>query len=173
MTRERYEKVMLFFGEREKLSRALGLFDRGITDVIVIVYVIEIILSVYRSTSDLLAVVIVPGISFILVSVFRTGFNAQRPYEKYGIPSALKKNTQGVSFPSRHVFSVFVIGMSAYYYVPALGLAVFLLGIIQAVIRVLGGVHFIRDVLAGALSGLLLGYVGFYIIFSQNFAQIQ
>ena len=90
MTRERYEKVMLFFGEREKLSRALGLFDRGITDVIVIVYVIEIILSVYRSTSDLLAVVIVPGISFILVSVFRTGFNAQRPYEKYGIPSALK-----------------------------------------------------------------------------------
>ena len=48
----------------------------------------------------------------MVVSVSRKIINEPRPYEKYGVPPVLDKDTSGKSFPSRHVFSVFVIAVT-------------------------------------------------------------
>lgn len=107
--------------------------------------------------------VAVPAVSFILVSLFRTGYNAPRPYELYGFTPLLPKDTKGKSFPSRHVFSIFVIASSvAGIWLPA-GLALLGMGIILAGLRVIMGVHFPRDVLAGALIGIFVGVAGILI----------
>ena len=114
----------------------------------------------------LLYALFVPGISFVLVSVFRHIVNAPRPYEVFdGVP-VIAKDTLGKSFPSRHAFSIFIIGMAFCACCPLAGAGpiILLLGVALAIIRVIAGVHFPRDVIAGALAGILLGYVGFWVL---------
>lgn len=110
---------------------------------------------------EMLLCVVVPAVSFVLVSVFRKFYSAPRPYEILDIQPLIKKNTKGKSFPSRHVFSVFMIGMTYFYmYWPA-GIAIGILGIALAYVRVVGGVHFPKDIAAGALIGILSGILYF------------
>lgn len=108
-------------------------------------------------------VLLVPGVSFILVSLSRNYINAPRPYEVLDIAPIIEKNTKGRSFPSRHVFSAFIIATSLYHVSVTVGIAIMVIGIILAIVRVVGGVHFPRDVIAGALLGILLGKIGFYL----------
>lgn len=108
----------------------------------------------------------VPAISFVLTSILRNAVNAQRPYEVLNIKPAISKKTKGKSFPSRHTFSIFVIGVTfcACCPMPAIGCVVLALGVCLAVLRVLAGVHFVRDVVAGAVLGIACGVVGFWIL---------
>ena len=66
--------------------------------------------SFYKKDPDAVRALLVPGISFGAVSLFRWAFRAPRPYEVFETTPVIKKNTKGKSFPSRHVFSIFVIG---------------------------------------------------------------
>lgn len=109
--------------------------------------------------------VLVPGVAFVVVSLFRRVYNAPRPYEKMDIRPLIPKDTHGRSFPSRHVFSIFIIGMCFTQVSPILAGLIFLAGIFLAIVRVIGGVHFIGDVIAGALLGIFIGILGFYFIF--------
>ena len=99
----------------------------------------------------------------VLLSLARRALNRPRPYEVYDLPPLLHKETQGKSFPSRHVFSICVIGTSLLYILPPLGAALLVLGALLAVARVVSGVHFVRDVVSGAVSGVLSAVIGFSI----------
>lgn len=110
-------------------------------------------------------VLIIPMLSFILVSIFRSYKNAPRPYELLEIEPIINKATKGNSFPSRHVFSIFVIAMTLYYVSNPVGIALMIIGIVVSVVRVLGGVHFPKDVGAGAVIGILCGIIGWNLIF--------
>nr|WP_276515602.1 phosphatase PAP2 family protein [Tissierella carlieri] len=106
-------------------------------------------------------VFLTPGISFMLVSSFRNHTDFPRPYEVLDIVPIINKSTKGRSFPSRHVFSAFVIAMTLYYISVPVGVILMFAGIILAIVRVLGGVHFPRDVVVGAMIGILFGMIGF------------
>lgn len=103
------------------------------------------------------------GVSFAALSLARQALNFPRPYEVYGLPPLLHKETQGKSFPSRHVFSICVIGTSLLYILPPLGVVLLILGALLAAARVVSGVHFVRDVAAGAALGVLSAVIGFSI----------
>lgn len=103
--------------------------------------------------------VLVPGITFLAVTVFRSCFHARRPYEIYDFKPLIAKDTKEKSFPSRHVFSIFVIGSTLAWFYPAVGILICLMGCVLAAIRVLVGVHFPKDVIAGALIGMVCGAV--------------
>ena len=105
--------------------------------------------------------ILVPGVSFVAVSVFRSICPARRPYEELAIQPLLVKETKGKSFPSRHVFSAFVIAVTVFYTCHPLGIFLGICSLLLAVSRVLGGVHFTKDVLAGAVSGILCGMLLF------------
>lgn len=109
---------------------------------------------------------LVPSFSFVAVSLFRKALNAPRPYEVFGLPPVINKKTKGKSFPSRHAFSIFVIGMTflATCPLPWAGWLILALGICLAIVRVLAGVHFPRDVVAGALAGIGCGVLGFWVV---------
>jgi membrane-associated phospholipid phosphatase len=87
----------------------------------------------------------------------------------YDTPPAIPKDKKGSSFPSRHVYSAFAIAFAfawngSVLEIPAVvGLAAVLalLGVLLAVIRVLSGIHFLSDVLAGAAWALLVSVVGY------------
>ena len=81
----------------------------------------------------------------------------------------LEKDTKGKSFPSRHVFSVFVIAVTVFVRNPVAGCILAMIGIMIAVIRVIGGVHTVWDVTAGAAVGILSGVIGYYMLPYRGF----
>ena len=62
------------------------------------------------------------------------------------------------------MFSSAVISCAFLYTVSCLGAIGLLITVWLAVMRVLGGVHFPRDVIAGFCIGLLSGWVGFVLL---------
>ena len=107
------------------------------------------------------------GIPFIAVSLMRYLINSPRPYEVLDIDEfkvMREERKSGRSFPSRHVFSAFLIGMLWLPYSVPFGVAALMLGAFLGAGRVLLGIHFIRDVIAGAAIGIVSGLIGILIL---------
>ena len=110
---------------------------------------------------------VMAAIPFGIVSVMRLIINTQRPYEVFDIEELAPLRAErksGRSFPSRHVFSAFLIGVMWLPYSVWFGLAAIILGAFLAVERVLLGIHFVKDVAAGAAIGALSGLVAILIL---------
>lgn len=105
----------------------------------------------------LFTTVLIMGGGFFLFSLGRRLYNRPRPYQTWDIQPLIKKDSLGKSFPSRHVFSATVIAMLALMINPWLGGTMLFLAAILAILRVLGGVHYPSDVLAGYVIGILVG----------------
>lgn len=163
MTSRQYEALSAPF-RSETGKRILNQVNFLMTRLCYVAYPVSlIVLGVWRD-ERLLRAVLVPAISFVLLSVFRKWINAPRPYQVLDIRPLIRKDTQGKSFPSRHVFSVFVIAMTFLWLLPPLGAVFLAMGVVLAACRVIGGVHWPRDVAVGALVGIVSGIIGFWMI---------
>lgn len=154
---QRYEQWAAPLRGRPGVVRALNIVNRGI---VIVFYVAYALLLGWACVSDpwrLVPLVGVTAVGFVAVSFFRRRFNAPRPYECCSIAPLIARDGAGKSFPSRHTFSAFAIAAS--WFAASVPVAVVLLvaaGVL-AVCRVLGGVHFPRDVVAGAFIGSATG----------------
>ncbi|MDD6023371.1 MAG: phosphatase PAP2 family protein [Oscillospiraceae bacterium] len=165
MTEEIYRRWTAPFRSHPAAAVALRGLNKALTLLCYVGYPLLLGLVFFRWPLGLfLRAILVPGISFAAVSVFRSKLSAPRPYEVLNIDPLIHKDTRGKSFPSRHVFSVFVIAATWLYFYPAAGIGFLIAGVLLAIVRVLGGVHFPRDVLAGAFLGLLSGWIGMWLI---------
>ena len=104
------------------------------------------------------------AVPFVLVSVFRHLIDAPRPYELYDFYDEPPKNKKGKSFPSRHVFSAFLIAALWVIKSPVIAASLAVFGVILAINRVITGIHFVRDVVAGAIIGIVSGVLGILIV---------
>ncbi|MCF0142167.1 MAG: phosphatase PAP2 family protein [Parasporobacterium sp.] len=168
MSQERTLEIISYISARTALVKAFKVFDKVITYCTVLLYVAFLIYATVVGVNGdftlLARSIIIPGVSFILVSLFRKALSAKRPYEVYDFKPVLDKDTVGKSFPSRHVFSIFMISM-VYLQVSLVGaLLIGVMGLILALVRVLTGVHFVRDVIAGALVAFAFALLGALII---------
>ena len=68
------------------------------------------------------------------------------------------------SFPSGHSISAFAIAVPIGLFYPALIVPMLLLAVSIAASRVILGMHFLSDVIAGCLIGALLGYSSFALL---------
>lgn len=162
MTREQYEKLSKPFRNHEMERNVILTMDKILTVLIFAAYPVLLVWLWYEMPiKELLKCIFVPGVSFLLVSAFRALYSAPRPYEKLDIQPLIPKETKGKSFPSRHVFSTFMIGMTFFYVYKPLGIGIGIIGLLMGFIRVAGGVHFPKDVAAGAIIGILCGMLYF------------
>ncbi len=116
MTQQQYEKWSYVFRKEEKRIRFLNRADRMITACVFLSYPgLLLYLFGTKRFFELFFCAAIPAVSFAAVSAFRAVYSAKRPYEVLDIQPLIKKETEGKSFPSRHVFSVFIIGMSFFY----------------------------------------------------------
>ena len=153
MNQQTYRKITDGIRGLENGEKIVQFINSIATKIVYMAYVVGIIILF----------VAVTAISFILVSIVRRFINSERPYTMYDFKPIIEKNKKGESMPSRHVFSAFIIGMAFLYIgeIP-LGIIVFVCGLIIAIVRVISGVHFPKDVIVGALVGILCGAVGFF-----------
>lgn len=164
MTKEQYIKITAPLRENEEKTKRITSANQILTSLIYCVYPLYLVMLFIEKSALLMRSILVPAISFVLLTVVRRMINAPRPYEKFGIPPVIEKDTKGKSFPSRHVFSVFIIAFTIFVSHRGAGIMIALIGVAVAIIRVFGGVHEPKDVVAGAIAGILSGVVGFYIL---------
>ena len=110
---------------------------------------------------ELATYIMVPALGFILLTLVRKWINQPRPYETWGIVPLLEKDSSGNSMPSRHVFSATIISMACLHANLPAGLILLLLSALLGLVRVLGGVHYPKDVLVGYACGFLWGILFF------------
>ena len=110
---------------------------------------------------ELATYIMVPALGFILLTLVRKWINQPRPYETWGIVPLLEKDSSGNSMPSRHVFSATIISMACLHANLPAGLILLLLSALLGLVRVLGGVHYPKDVLVGYACGLIWGILFF------------
>ena len=158
-----YREITERIKNNNGLVTALNLLDKAITYITVLAYVAFLIYGFLQIPEDkgllLYRSILIPGVSFIIVSVYRKLLSAPRPYEVYDFAPALKKDTKGKSFPSRHVFSIFIVAFTILQVSYGIGALICVLGVILAIIRVIGGVHFIKDVVAGFFIALIISII--------------
>ncbi len=163
MTAEQYERWSAWWRAHEGALKALLAVNRGLRYLGYLMYPLLLVLVAIFDLPSLPKLVVVPLLGFLVVSGFRAAFDAPRPYELLDIDPLIKKATVGQSMPSRHLFSMAMIAMCWLYWCAPVGVVLLLLCAVMGYIRVVGGVHFPRDVIAGALGGVILG-LSFWII---------
>lgn len=165
MTKETYIRITEPLRNNPKRAAVIHICNRILTGLVFVSYPALLLWLFRNQEQSLIRAILVPFDSFIILTIFRVFVNAKRPYEVFDIPPVIAKDTRGRSFPSRHVFSVFIIAMTFFAVcpVPVFGGVIFVLGILLAVVRVFAGVHFPRDVIAGAIFGITAGYIGYFL----------
>lgn len=159
-----YEKLLRHIKGSQKTVFILKLYGYLATVMCVLVF-IYLFLAFYEiSIAALVGLLVTLGVPFLSVSLVRRLIDSPRPYEIYDIYDIPPKKKKGSSFPSRHAFSIFAIGTLCLFVHPLIGAATLVLGIIMCVSRVLLGIHFIRDVVAGALIGVISSLIGAFIL---------
>ena len=157
------EKLLKNIYKNKKLTRIFKL----ISDLAVFSSVLGFGILLYAAFSESAAVVfgvlVTLGAPFVAVTLIRRFINCKRPYEIYDFYEAKPKEKSGKSFPSRHAYSSFVISVLVCFIYPTAGSVLVFLSILMCFLRVLLGIHFIRDVLCGAFIGALSAILGNYI----------
>ena len=145
------------------LLSLLRTFNRFMTVVMPIVY-LTLLATTYLQQGlgkQVLIYVFVPALGFVILSFLRKKINAPRPYEEWTIKPLLDRDSPGQSMPSRHVFSATIISMACLHASLSVGVILLVLSVFLGLVRVLGGVHYPKDVLVGYACGLVWGVIFF------------
>ena len=103
MTAEQYERWSAWWRAHEGALKALLAVNRGLRYLGYLMYPLLLVLVAIFDLPSLPKLVVVPLLGFLVVSGFRTAFDAPRPYELLDIDPLIKKTTVGQSMPSRHL----------------------------------------------------------------------
>ena len=161
---EWYRRISAPFRE-EIAVQAINVLDRALVVAIAAIYGIAIVVLIATGNAfGALRVIIVPAITFALVSYLRDRYDAPRPYELYDIDPIIVKDTRGKSMPSRHVASAVIIAFALAWIHLDWGVLAFVACAIVVFTRIVGGVHFPKDVISAAALSLACGFIGFVLI---------
>ena len=166
MTKDTYIKITRPFRNNPTMARGIHIANKICTLTMYLAYPLLALYMFWQKDASVARVLIVPSNSFIILSVFRYMVNRPRPYEKFDMPPVIAKDTKGKSFPSRHVFSAMVIAMTFLLASPWswLGVIFVVVAVLLAMVRVLSGVHYPSDVIAGAAFAVVAAVLGYVVM---------
>lgn len=161
--KNRYERLLWHVYKNDTLAEMLKIASYAIVLLTVYAFFTRIV-GLIETPMEIVKLLTVTGVPFVLVSILRRVINAPRPYELLEFYEKKPKGKSGRSFPSRHVFSVFVIATVLVTWNPTVAVLLFAAGVLLALLRVALGIHFVRDVVAGALIGAASGGIGLAVL---------
>ena len=160
---EWYDHIAGKIENRPIFLRLLRAFNRFMTVVMPIVYLTLLATTYFQEGfgEQVLMYVFIPASGFVILSFLRKKINAPRPYEVWEIIPLLDRDSPGQSMPSRHVFSATIISMACLHASLSVGVILLVLSTFLGLVRVLGGVHYPKDVVVGYICGLVWGVIFF------------
>ena len=157
--------LLIWVKERRRLSLLLRSLSYVSVTLIAAAGAVTVYSAYRASLLSAVGLLISLGVPFVAVTLLRRIINAARPYEVYSdVFDTVPKRRSGASFPSRHAYSAFAIAVCAFPVSAYLGCALLIISAVLCVSRVLLGVHFVRDVAAGALIGIISQIIGLLLI---------
>ena len=161
MNEQQYRTVIGWFNARPAAKKALRAVSTGAVAAVYLLYLgLLAWLAWHAMWAPLGVTAVVPAAAFVVGTALRAAINRPRPYTKYGFVPLFPKDKTGQSMPSRHCFSAAAIAGTAWYVLPPLGAVLAVLGVLIAISRVVTGVHYISDVLAGLAFGSVFAVLG-------------
>ena len=160
---EWYDHIAGNIGNKPFLLSLLRTFNRFMTVVMPMIY-LTLLATTYLQEGlgkQVLIYVFIPASGFVILSFLRKKINAPRPYEEWDIKPLLDRDSPGQSMPSRHVFSATIISMACLHASLTMGMICLILSAFLGLVRVLGGVHFPKDVVVGYICALVWGVIFF------------
>ena len=160
---EWYRNISSRLTSHPTLLFLLRSFNRLMTVAMPLVY-LTLLVTTYLQLGlgkQVVVYLLVPATGFVILSLFRKKINHPRPYETWDICPLLEKDSSGQSMPSRHVFSATIISMAYFHAWTLIGMILLICSGVLALVRVLCGVHYPKDVLVGYVCGLLWGFLFF------------
>ena len=150
-------------GNKPFLLSLLRTFNRFMTVVMPIIYLTLLaIIYLQQGLGKQVGIYLfIPASGFVILSFLRKKINTPRPYEKWDIKPLLDRDSPGQSMPSRHVFSATIISMACLHASLTMGMICLTLSAFLGLVRVLGGVHYPKDVVVGYICGLVWGVIFF------------
>ena len=160
---EWYDRIAGNIENKPFLLSLLRTFNRFMTVVIPMIYLTMLATTYFQEGlgRQILIYVFIPASGFVILSFLRKKINALRPYEVWEIVPLLDRDSPGQSMPSRHVFSATIISMACLHASLSVGVILLVLSALLGLVRVLGGVHFPKDVVVGYICGLVWGVIFF------------
>ena len=160
---EWYDNIAANIKNKPFLLSLLRTFNRFMTVVVPIVYLTLLTTIYFREGfgKQVLMYVFIPASGFVILSLLRKKINTPRPYEEWGIKPLLDRDSPGQSMPSRHVFSATIISMACFHASLSVGVILLVLSAFLGLVRVLGGVHYPKDVVVGYMCALVWGVLFF------------
>ena len=160
---EWYDHIAGNIENKPFLLSLLRTFNRFMTIVMPIVY-LTLLTTIYFQEGfgkQVLMYVFIPASGFVILSFLRKKINAPRPYEEWTIKPLLDRDSLGQSMPSRHVFSATIISMACFHASLSLWVILLVFSAFLGLVRVLGGVHYPKDVVVAYICGLAWGMIFF------------
>ena len=160
---EWYDKRKSSLLQHPQLLQLMRVFNRMMTVLMPLAY-LTLLGTNFVSKGvgkELSAYILVPAFGFVLLTLVRKWINQPRPYEVWEIIPLLDRDSPGQSMPSRHVFSATIISMACLHASLTMGMICLTLSAFLGLVRVLGGVHFPKDVVVGYICGLVWGVLFF------------
>ena len=160
---EWYDHIAGNIENKPFLLSLLRTFNRFMTVVMPMIY-LTLLATTYLQEGlgkQVLIYVFIPASGFVILSFLRKKINAPRPYEEWDIKPLLDRDSPGQSMPSRHVFSATIISMACLHASLTMGMICLTLSAFLGLVRVLGGVHYPKDVVVGYICALVWGVIFF------------
>ena len=160
---EWYDRIAGNIENKPFLLSLLRTFNRFMTVVMPMIY-LTMLATTYLQQGlgkQVLIYVLIPASGFVILSLLRKKINASRPYEVWEIVPLLDRDSPGQSMPSRHVFSATIISMACLHASLSVGVILLVFSALLGLVRVLGGVHYPKDVVVGYICALVWGVLFF------------
>ena len=160
---EWYDHIASKIENKPIFLRLLRTFNRFMTVVMPMIY-LTLLATTYLQEGlgkQVLIYVFIPASGFVILSFLRKKINAPRPYEEWDIKPLLDRDSPGQSMPSRHVFSATIISTACMHASLTMGMICLTLSAFLGLVRVLGGVHYPKDVVVGYICALVWGVIFF------------
>ena len=160
---EWYDHIASKIENKPIFLRLLRTFNRFMTVVMPMIYLTLLAITYLQQGlgKQVGIYLFIPASGFVILSFLRKKINAPRPYEEWDTKPLLDRDSPGQSMPSRHVFSATIISMACLHASLTMGMICLTLSAFLGLVRVLGGVHYPKDVVVGYICGLVWGVLFF------------
>ena len=160
MNAEQYRAVIGWFNARPAAKKALRLVSRSAVALVYLLYLGMLAWLAWHRMGQLWPALVVPASAFVVGTLVRKLIDRPRPYTALGFTTRFPKGKAGQSMPRRRCVAAAAIAGTAWYVLPPLGAVLAVLGVLIAISRVVTGVHYISDVLAGLAFGGVFAVLG-------------
>ena len=159
------EWVFMLFNSRGERPPSLDWFMLGLTQLGRFAFAIILALVFYLTESKLFAYSLIFGVITLglMIEIIKLYIRRVRPYIKLKKIRIVGAKARGRSFPSGHTGQAFFLAslLVHYYHVNVyLWILLYATALLVGITRIYVGMHYPRDVLAGAILGTAWGIIG-------------